>query len=447
MAPWFTKEAGRGDTPRTEGVSDQQKRCFRDVQDAFLMRRSSNPTVDATSPALPRLSASPLALQQQQERVFQKLERASQLRTSGQIKEALALYENALDEGLQICRRLQDQTLLKARLLQGMSEAEAIKTSMKRQSKPNISSSMNGEQSALQTAILTDFYVDPSALAKTRWKDIAGLDQVKQSLQENVILPLVRPDLFLQGLRRPQNILLYGPPGTGKTMLVRACAHESQRCNLFVCSASNLVSKWMGESEKILKCLFDTAQTMAPSIIFVDEVDSILSSRKSDEHEASRRLKTEFMILMDGIKQRQQQEGMVLVISCTNCPWDIDEAVIRRFPRTIYVPVPDSKARKGLIHHLLPKAGKHSLSTENVVWLVEQTKGWSCSDITALASEASYGPLRSLGGMDAICKVKVKDVRPLSIVDFEKALKQQTKSVSTKQLKRFSEWKSEHSST
>jgi SpoVK/Ycf46/Vps4 family AAA+-type ATPase len=200
-----------------------------------------------------------------------------------------------------------------------------------------------------------------------------------------------------------------------------------------------------GRVEKIVKCLFEMAQSMAPSIIFLDEIDSVLSRRKSEEHEASRRLKTEFMIQLDGIKQ-QQKDAHVIVIGCTNCPFDVDEAVIRRFPKMIYVPLPDIKTRRALIKKLLVKAGKHSLKKPDVDWLVEQTKGWSCSDMTALASEAAFGPLRSLGGVDAIRKVKAQDVRPIARQDFESAFLNTTKSVSSKLLKQYSEWKQEHAS-
>ncbi|GKZ00115.1 AAA ATPase [Mayamaea pseudoterrestris] len=424
--PWslFAKDE---DEKPDEG---NEKRYFQDMQDALLMRR-------------PAASSSTDVLDKQEKAVLHKLNQAAELKRVGKSKEALALYETALDEGLQLCRRLDHQTSLKNRLRIAMTDAENIKASITKQPKP----AMNGKLSELQQSIIDDFYVDSSSLQSTSWSDIAGLEAVKQSLQENVILPLLRPDLFQMGLRKPQNILLYGPPGTGKTMLVRACALESPSCHLFVCAASSLVSKWMGESEKIVKCLFETARSMEPaSILFIDELDSVLGRRKSEEHEASRRLKTEFMVQLDGIQQKQQQQSHVIVIGCTNCPFDVDEAVIRRFPKMIYVPLPDAKTRRALIKKLLGKAGKHTLTKADIDWLVEQTKGYSCSDITALASEASYGPLRSLGGVDAIRKVKAQDIRPIAIEDFESALKQSTRSVSNKLLKQYSDWKREHAS-
>lgn len=401
-----------------------------------MRRSSSHHQHDATTPP-----SDTTARQEQEATVVRQLNRAEELKRTGQLAQALAMYETALGEGLQLCRRHKDTSLLNARLLRAMSDAEEIKASLIGRPRRAI----DGNLSELQLSILDDFHVDPSSLQSTSWDDIAGLEQVKQSLQENVILPLLRPDLFFQGLRRPQNLLLYGPPGTGKTMLVRACAQESKSCHLFVCSASNLVSKWMGESEKLVKGLLDVARSMAPSIIFIDEVDSILSRRKSEEHEASRRLKTEFMVQLDGI--HNQQRSQVIVIAATNCPWDLDEAIIRRFPKLIYVPLPDAKTRRILLKQLLVKAGKHSLLQTDIDWLVEQTKGWSCSDITALASEASYGPLRSLGSVDAIRKANPKDVRPLARLDFENALTQLRKSVSTKLLKQFAEWKQDHGST
>jgi SpoVK/Ycf46/Vps4 family AAA+-type ATPase len=131
----------------------------------------------------------------------------------------------------------------------------------------------------------------------------------------------------------------------------------------------------------------------------------------------------------------------VLVLACTNCPWDIDSAVLRRFPRRILVPLPDEAARRGLLQHLLQKAGKHSLnSTRDISKLVDRTPGFSCSDISAIAVQASFGPLRSLGGMQAVRQVRAKDVRPITLQDFESVIDTTTKSVSPEQLRRYDDW-------
>lgn len=304
--------------------------------------------------------------------------------------------------------------------------------------------------------IKADMYVDSSTLT-TRWDDISGLTTAKRSLQEAAILPLLRPDLYT-GLRSPpRGILLYGPPGTGKTMLVKAVAHESQ-CILFACSASAMTSKWVGEGEKLVRTLFRFALDVAPSIVFLDEMDSLLGRRKSDgngEGESSRRFKTEFMVQMEGITAGSGNEGSVekrmLVIGCTNCPWDIDDAVMRRFQRRIYVPLPDKDSRLALWNNIVIKAnggnkprkgekGNVSVTTQEVKQLVKMSQGFSCSDVASIANEASFGPLRDIGGMEAIRDVKSADVRPILARDFTEAIKNSKKSVSNELLKRYQEW-------
>lgn len=306
----------------------------------------------------------------------------------------------------------------------------------------------NSQDPLVQT-VKQELYVDQSQLQEISWDDIAGLENAKQSLQENAILPMIRPDLFT-GLRRPRNILLYGPPGTGKTLLVKAVARESQ-CLLFICTASSLTSKWHGEGEKLLRTLFQVARAAAPSIIFVDEMDALLSSRKSDgEHEASRRFKTEFMTQVDGIVQGSATNGdgnHLLLIACTNCPWDIDPAIMRRFPRRIYIPLPDTKARKALLKKLLVKAGKHNLTSTDIKAIVKRLSGFSGSDIASIASDASFGPIRSLGGLEAIRGVTENEIRPISMEDFENAIVQATKSVGKKQIQVYEEWAKEQAAS
>ncbi len=309
-------------------------------------------------------------------------------------------------------------------------------------------SAFANSQDPLVKTIKSDLYIDPSNLHSTTWNDIAGLKDAKQALQEAAILPLMRPDLF-SGLRRPRNILLYGPPGTGKTLLVKAVAHESS-CVLFVCTASAMTSKWHGEGEKLLRTLFQVARAAAPSIIFVDEMDALLSSRKSDgEHEASRRFKTEFMTNMDGIVKNGGDENgkHLLVIAATNCPWDIDSAVLRRFPRRIYVPLPDQTTRKALLENLLEKAEDTDMSKSDIKAVVKRLGGFSGSDIASIASEASFGPIRSLGGIDAIQAASSSDIRPIQRQDFDNAIDQATKSVSKTLLKQYDQWKQEQAAS
>ncbi|KAG0647354.1 SIN1-associated [Hyphodiscus hymeniophilus] len=287
---------------------------------------------------------------------------------------------------------------------------------------------------------------------EVHWDDVAGLDIAKKALKEAVVYPFLRPDLFM-GLREPaRGMLLFGPPGTGKTMLARAVATES-RSTFFSISASSLTSKYLGESEKLVRALFSLAKALAPSIIFVDEIDSLLSSRSgAGEHEATRRIKTEFLIQWSDLQraaagreqsEREKERGdasRVLVLAATNLPWAIDEAARRRFVRRQYIPLPEDETRAVQLRTLLGHQ-KHSLSEADIQKLVSLTDGFSGSDITALAKDAAMGPLRSLG--EALLHMSMDQIRPIQTVDFEASLVNIRPSVSKQGLKEFEDWAKE----
>ncbi|KAI9723744.1 MAG: hypothetical protein M1812_001044 [Candelaria pacifica] len=284
---------------------------------------------------------------------------------------------------------------------------------------------------------------------EVHWDDVAGLDVAKNALKEAVVYPFLRPDLFM-GLREPaRGMLLFGPPGTGKTMLARAVATES-KSTFFSISASSLTSKFLGESEKLVRALFSLAKALAPSIIFVDEIDSLLSSRSgSGEHEATRRIKTEFLIQWSDLARaaagreqtdKEKEKGdasRVLVLAATNLPWAIDEAARRRFVRRQYIPLPEGHVRGKQLRTLIGHQ-KHSLSDSDIEVLVELTDGFSGSDITALAKDAAMGPLRSLG--EALLHMSMDQIRPIQFVDFEASLVNIRPSVSRQGLREFEDW-------
>ncbi|KAG9483967.1 hypothetical protein GDO78_009726 [Eleutherodactylus coqui] len=227
-----------------------------------------------------------------------------------------------------------------------------------------------------------------------KFSDVAGQDLAKQALQEIVILPSIRPELFT-GLRAPaRGLLLFGPPGNGKTMLAKAVAAESN-ATFFNISAASLTSKYVGEGEKLVRALFSVARELQPSIIFIDEIDSLLCERREGEHDASRRLKTEFLIEFDGVQSGG--DDRVLVMGATNRPQELDEAVLRRFTKRVYVSLPNEETRLLLLQNLLSKQGS-PLTQKELAQLGRLTEGYSGSDITALAKDAALGPIRGNAG-------------------------------------------------
>ncbi|KNC86787.1 hypothetical protein SARC_01080 [Sphaeroforma arctica JP610] len=265
------------------------------------------------------------------------------------------------------------------------------------------------------------------------WNDIAGLKHAKKTILEIVVWPLLRPDIFT-GLRGPpKGILLFGPPGTGKTLIGKCIASQS-KATFFSISASSLTSKWVGEGEKMVRALFAVARIHQPAVIFVDEIDSLLSTRSSTEHESSRRIKTEFLVQLDGAAT--SADDRILLVGATNLPQEIDDAARRRLVKRLYIPLPDKEGRQQLFDIVLASQA-HSLTPEELEALVQKTKGYSGSDISNLCKEAALGPIRNI---EDICNVSADQVRPMSFCDFEEALLQVRASVSQSELEMYVQW-------
>nr|XP_046257533.1 spastin isoform X2 [Scatophagus argus] len=278
--------------------------------------------------------------------------------------------------------------------------------------------------------------------ASVSFEDIAGQELAKQALQEIVILPALRPELFT-GLRAPaRGLLLFGPPGNGKTMLAKAVAAEAN-ATFFNISAASLTSKYVGEGEKLVRALFAVARELQPSVIFIDEVDSLLCERREGEHDASRRLKTEFLIEFDGVQSGG--DDRVLVMGATNRPQELDEAVLRRFAKRVYVALPDTETRLTLLKNLLAKHG-NPLSQNELSSLAKATSGYSGSDLTSLAKDAALGPIRELGP-DQVRSMAVSEMRNIKMKDFEESLKRIKPSVSPATLNVYTKWNKDFGDT
>ncbi|CAI9757346.1 unnamed protein product [Fraxinus pennsylvanica] len=283
--------------------------------------------------------------------------------------------------------------------------------------------------------------IPPNDIGVT-FDDIGALENIKDTLKELVMLPLQRPELFCKGqLTKPcKGILLFGPPGTGKTMLAKAVATEAG-ANFINISMSSITSKWFGEGEKYVKAVFSLASKIAPSVVFVDEVDSMLGRRENPgEHEAMRKMKNEFMVNWDGLRTKDTER--VLVLAATNRPFDLDEAVIRRLPRRLMVNLPDAANRAKILKVIL---AKEDLSSDvDLDSIASMTDGYSGSDLKNLCVTAAHRPIREILEKErreqaaalaegkpppALCGSA--DIRPLITDDFRFAHEQVCASVSS----------------
>lgn len=286
-----------------------------------------------------------------------------------------------------------------------------------------------------------------------RWDDVAGLTEAKRLLEEAVVLPLWMPEYF-QGIRRPwKGVLMFGPPGTGKTLLAKAVATECGT-TFFNVSSATLASKWRGESERMVRCLFDLARAHAPSTIFIDEIDSLCNSRgASGEHESSRRVKSELLVQVDGVSASGTNEDgtrkLVMVLAATNFPWDIDEALRRRLEKRIYIPLPNFESRKELIRINVKTV--EVAPDVDIDEVARKTEGYSGDDLTNVCRDASLnGMRRKIAGKtrDEIKNMSKDEISndPIAMCDFLEAIAKVQPSVSAADIEKHEKWFSEFGS-
>lgn len=328
--------------------------------------------------------------------------------TATKYEEAYKLYYNGLDYlmlAIKYEKNSKSKELIKSKFTEYLTRAEQLKDHLEKQQQKSEHDSVNGStksvkpgdgsngdddadtkklRGALAGAILSE-------TPNVSWNDIAGLESAKEALKEAVILPVKFPQLF-KGNRKPTSgILLYGPPGTGKSYLAKAVATEANS-TFFSVSSSDLVSKWMGESERLVKQLFTMARESKPSIIFIDEVDALCGPRGEGESEASRRIKTELLVQMNGVGN---DSNGVLVLGATNIPWQLDAAIRRRFERRIYIPLPDEEARTRMFEINIGEVPCECTS-QDYRTLATMTDGYSGHDIAVVVRDALMQPIRKI---------------------------------------------------
>jgi vacuolar protein-sorting-associated protein 4 len=336
------------------------------------------------------------------------IKKATQADQEGHYDEALRHYENALQCFLLALKHERNQATedtIRQRCAEYFARAEMLKeflannapqkkaliagggTATKKGGKPE-EDAEDGETQKLRAMLSSIVLVTKPNVP---WAAVAGLEEAKEALKEAVILPLKFPKLFT-GARKPwKGILLYGPPGTGKSYLAQAVATEA-KSTFFSVSSSDLVSKFQGESERLVRLMFQMAREQRPSIIFIDEVDSLCSARTDSDSESSRRIKTEFLVQMDGVGK--DLDG-VLILGATNIPWALDAGVRRRFEKRVYIGLPDAMARMEMFP-LNIGTTPTDLTSDDYQTLAENTEGFSGADIKILVREALMQPVRRL---------------------------------------------------
>ena len=285
--------------------------------------------------------------------------------------------------------------------------------------------------------------------ADVSWDDIAGLEEVKKSLMEAIYYSLAKPEHPVK-IEPPRRFLLYGPPGTGKTMLAMA-ASNMLKATFFNVSVDRVLSRYVGDSPRMIAAIFRVAYRMAPSLIFFDEIESLVMKRDSGREAATGVVQT-FLTELDGFKSKKLDKP-VIVIAATNKPWLLDEAILSRFEKRIYIPLPDHEARKEIFRLNLEKRG---FEIEGITYdeLANLTEGYSGRDIANACREAIilmlrrsnpdiYEKLARIQSLQQLQEMKYK-VTPIKREELLMAIEKVKPPITQQDIQRYIEWMKQH---
>jgi len=304
---------------------------------------------------------------------------------------------------------------------------------------PKTKAKKEAEEADEDAKRLQDMIADTIITEKpdVKMSEVAGLEEAKQAITEAIIAPMKHPELFKGKARQPwRGILFYGPAGCGKTLIAKAVASEIN-ATFFNVSAANIVSKWLGESERLVMTLFDMAEKNQPAIIFIDELDSVGVSRSAEDVGGERRLKTQLLTELQGVTSSATDR--ITVIGATNLPWELDFALRSRFEKRIHIPLPSSSSRRDIF-------GIHMEDVEvapdiDFQELADLTEGYSGRDISVVCREAAMEPIRELqktGRMDD--QKEIMDLRPVEREDFLSAIESIRPATPPEDIRRYLQW-------
>lgn len=341
-------------------------------------------------------------------------------------RSVLELSKQAATPDLKEARRQMAQRLLE--LARDCSDAAAER-------RPRNATSRRGQAQGSaeggSSANATDWMLKEKP--SVRFTDVAGLEDVKEEIRLKMIYPFTHPELAERfGISAGGGVLLYGPPGTGKTLLARATAGEIDAA-FFTVSAADVLSKWVGEAEQNIKKLFDAATSEPRSIIFIDEIESLVPARRDEGSSVMQRVVPQILQGMEGFGKKKGQA--VLFMGATNLPWQLDPAVLRpgRFDEKVYIPLPDEPARLRMLELYL--AHRPIAADVELAALASRLAGYSGADIRHLCDRAAMIPF-----MQSVATGQESDITPAMI---DSVLSDIRPSVSADAVKRFEGWTGE----